>query len=192
MICLRGFWVFVEFCISSLVKQRSVFLFVCCFFCFYFWYIMSHFLRLESAFRRRRRRPSLNIEFAFKTVLGLGLSRVWRNHDSRLEPCIVLRFLFSCWSFWLQLAPLVVALIIPMPGEVLRCSRLFSKLPLVTGPRVRVIDIRMKTSLKFLFSLKRKPSFRWTRKNNYCVLCKMPNWAPCRKGKTHKLWLIII
>ena len=71
------------------------------------------FNRLVSAFRRRRRRPRLNTA-RFPNLPWRGLLTVWDwDHISYFA------FFFPCRSFWLKLATLVLASIIPVEGEVL-------------------------------------------------------------------------
>ena len=114
------------------------------------------FMRLVSAFRRRRRRLRLN-RAGFR-------NRPWSKSPSSLRPAeswfevgTVLRFLFFLPIFWLKLSPLLLASIILMEGAVLVeadcspiCRQWPSPLPWYES------DKRIKAPLKFLVSLKMK------------------------------------
>lgn len=109
----KNFPVFVEVCLSFSTKQRSI-----------FYVVGTHyqqvFMRLVSAFRRRRRRLRLN-RAGFRNHPWSKSPRSLRPAESWFEVGTMYRTslsFFSCLSFWLQLA-LLLASIILMEGVVL-------------------------------------------------------------------------
>ena len=106
--------------------------------------------RLVSALKRRRRRLRSKV-----SASDGALVRDW-DHVSYFA------FFSSYQSFWLWLTPHVLASLIPVEGEVLVEADYSPNSHQWPRPWYES-DIRIKTSLRFLVSLKRKLRVRWTR-----------------------------